>query len=428
MSELVVLHISDLHFGIENDKSASTKYVRLRQREMLSSLIETIKSIISNSPDWKPNVIAISGDVSWTGQADEYKLYKQEFAEPLSSALNINMDHIITCPGNHDIMRSKADGLSRHIVDGKNPDVSELDKLEMIKQASNFEGYVNELCDGKPDNLCRLITYEEWPWVSFLSLNSAWDCRNDSDEGRLRVGLPLLENLIENVPNDNYVITLFHHPHTEIEDYIEEIDYINRGKTLKTQKRKWLHISEREPEHEGDQCFSTYVEQKSTFILNGHIHKESEPRKLRKSIQLISGTLYSNDTPRYHCRLLKLSDCSEPTYCDMRRAINTDNDKWEVTYPKNFQFEHVAVLLSRKHEQEEIKKQFGIRLKAATEQYKQDNDFKKFEKTINEITTELLHEATIPNDILKENNTFVTEKTSDINKSDILTLRNEENN
>ena len=49
-------------------------------------------------------------------------------------ALNINEDRIITCPGNHDIMRSKAQGLSRHLKDNKNPDVNELDNTEITKQ------------------------------------------------------------------------------------------------------------------------------------------------------------------------------------------------------------------------------------------------------------------------------------------------------
>lgn len=426
MSELVVLHISDLHFGIENDKSASTKFVRLRQREMLSSLIKTIKELVSDAPDWKPNVIAVSGDVSWSGEAEEYRLYKTEFAEPLAAALNIESDHIITCPGNHDIMRGKADGLSRHVVEKKNPDVKELTLAEAEKQAGNFEGYVSELCGGNPDNLCRLITYEEWPWVSFLSLNSAWDCRDNQDEGRLRVGLPLLENLIEKVPAENYVVTLFHHPHTEIEDYIEEIDYSNHVTTLK--KRKWLHISETEPEHDGEQCFASYVEQKSTFILNGHIHKETEPKKLRQSIQLISGTLYSQDTPRYHCRLLKLSDQAEPTYCDMRRAINADTEQWEVTRPKKFQFEHIAILLSKKKEQEKVTEQFRRFLQEATEQYERDKDSEELLKAVHEAISALSHEAAVSSDILEGDKTFVNEKVSDISQTDVLTLRNEGDN
>lgn len=424
MKELVILHISDLHFGIENDKSEKTKYIRLRQKEMLDSLVKTINTIIRDTPDWKPSVIVVSGDIAWTGQSEEYQLYKKSFAIPLSKALNIALDHIITCPGNHDIMRDKVTGLVRPVPNIKDSDVMEIDAEQLLEQASHFEGYVTSLCAGIPDRLCQIISFEEWPWVSFLSLNSAWDCRNDRDEERLRVGLPLLEKLIEKVPDENYVITVFHHPHTEIEDYVEEIDEISHHTILKNKRRKWLHISEREPEYAGARCFSSYVEQKSTFILNGHIHKEAVPQKLRKSIQLISGTFYSNDTPQYHCRLLKLSRNAPPCYRDLRHTIGDDSENWEITAPKEFQFDHIAVLLSRKKEQEEKEFQFGKRLKIAQEQYDKDKNIEQFQKVVDEITKELLHEAIVPANTFVNDNTFVSEKTTIFNQTDKLTLKN----
>ena len=424
MSDLVVLHISDLHFGIENDKTEQTKYIRPRQREMLSDLIETLKDLVKENPKWKPDVVAISGDIAWSGKLEEYQLYHREFAAPIASAFNIKSNHIITCPGNHDIVRDKVKGLSRHPAGHKDSDVSELDKSQVIDQAPHFEGYVKELCNGNPEGLCRLFTFEDWPWVSFLSLNSAWDCRNDADEGRLRVGLPLLEKLIEQVPHENYVITLFHHPHTEIEDYIEEIDATNHNRTIKPKRRKWLHISECEPQSDGARCFSSYVEQKSTFILNGHIHKETEPQKLKKSIQLISGTLYSKDTPKYHCRLLKLSEKADPCYRDLRHNIGDDSDRWEVTIPKNFHFEHIAVMVSRRKAQEEKERQFGERLMQANDQFANDNNVEKYREVVNEIARELMHEAIVPDNNLSEENTIVLSKKLETGHADVLTLKN----
>lgn len=424
MSDLVILHISDLHFGIENDETDKTKHIRFRQREMLEDLIATLKDLVNDSPEWKPDVVAISGDIAWTGKTEEYQLYHKEFVSPIATEFGINPKHFITCPGNHDIIRDKVKGLNRHPFDHKDSDVLELDKSQVVEQASHFEGYVEELCEGNPEGLCKIFNFEDWPWVSFLSLNSAWDCRNDGDEGRLRVGLPLFEKLIEQVPNENYVITLFHHPHTEIEDYIEEIDSLTHHKVLKTKRRKWLHISECEPQGDGVRCFSSYVEQKSTFILNGHIHKETEPQKLRKSIQLISGTLYSKDTPKYHCRLLKLSNKADPCYRDLRHTIGDDSDRWEVTVPKNFQFDHVAILVSRKQAQEEKERQFGNRLMQADEQFKNDKNLEEYQKSVVAVAKELLHEAMVPvNDFSKEH-IIVLEKNQENNKTDILTLKN----
>lgn len=425
MSSVVVLHVSDLHFGIENAPTAGNKYVRLRQQEMLTSLIDSIAEVVKDDPDWKPDIIAVSGDIAWTGEADEYRLYKEKFAVPFAKVLSIPQDHIITCPGNHDIIRSRVKNLNRPFPNQKDPDVEDLDREQLNNQASHFEGYINELYNGDASKLCQVISFPEWPWVSFLTLNSAWDCRNNEDEGRLRVGLPLLEHLINQVPDKNYVITLFHHPHTETEDYIEEFDNVIRRKVLTTKKRTWLHISEREPDCSGGRCFSSYVEQKSTFILNGHIHKESEPQKLSKSIQLISGTVYSNDTPKYHCRLLRLSNNAEPCYRDLRHTIGGSNDKWEITNTKSFQFEHVAIIISRKEEQREKDRQFGLRLREAAAQFERDKNLSKYRQAVADVTNELMNEAIIPTNKSTKEYEDTSKKENSLEHTDVLKLKNE---
>lgn len=427
MSEIVVLHVSDLHFGIENDKSDKTKYVRLRQREMIKSLIDTIQDIINESPEWKPDVIAISGDIAWTGQKEEYQLYKENFVKPLCRILDIPEKHIITCPGNHDIIRNRAKRVARYAKDsrGKDSDVPDLDRKEIKEQAHFFEDYVNELCEGDDEGICKAITFEEWPWVTFLTLNSAWDCRNNEDEGRLRVGLSILEELIENTPENNCVITLFHHPHTEIEDVIEKIDDVSHKKVLDIVKRQWLHVSEREPEYTGGRTFCSYVEEKSTYILNGHIHKETEPQKLGKSVRLIGGTIYSNDTPRYHCRLLKISNLNDPVYRDLRRTIGDRNENWEVTIPKRFQFDHIFTIIRRRAEQKEKNFLLGQKLKNAKVQYEENKNEEAFHQLVDEVAQELLKESIISNDIKTEDNTIESMRMTVLEDVHIYKLRND---
>ncbi|MBQ8280089.1 MAG: metallophosphoesterase [Roseburia sp.] len=427
MSEMVVLHISDLHFGIENDRSEKTKYIRPRQKEMIKSLLDTIEEIVIASPEWKPNVVAISGDIAWSGKREEYQLYKEFFVKPLIELLAIEEKHIITCPGNHDIIRERAKRVSRYSRDskGKDPDVPDLNQQEMEDQAFFFGEYVDELCNGDAKEICKAITFEEWPWATFLILNSAWDCRNDDDEGRLRVGLSILENLIEKAPENNCVITLFHHPHTEVEDIVEEIDRFSHQKILNNIKRQWLHVSEREPDFTGERTFCSYVEEKSTYILNGHIHKETEPQKLGKSTRLVSGTIYSNDTPRYHCRLLKVSNNGQSTYRDLRHTIGARSGNWEVTSPKKFQFEHVFTIISRKAEQEEKERQLGIRLQEAKADYDSKRNLEKYLAVVDEVTKELLHTAIVPSDVLNQRNVIESDKTTKIEDVHVYTLRND---
>lgn len=381
MDEIVLLHISDLHYGIDNRIDEENKQVHFRQMEMIENLINSIANFIKDSPEWKPNIIAISGDIAWTGQAQEYQLYKKYFVKEIENVLGITSKYIITCPGNHDIIREKAKRISRYRqgMQGIDPDVAELTLEEAREQAAYFENYVNELCEGDSDGICKVVSFQEWPWISFVTLNSAWDCRNDLDEGRLRVGLPILEELIGKVPEGNCIVTLFHHPHTKVID-------VDRKKSIgDITERQWLHISERESGISGGRTFASYVENKSMFILNGHIHKETDPKKCGKAIQLISGTVYSSDTAQYHCRLLKISNKSEPLYRDIRSTMGTQGSEWEITIPKHFLFEHIFSVMIRKAQRAEMANQITRRLEKMLEEFEKNHNKELYMKEIAEI-------------------------------------------
>lgn len=411
MDSIVILHISDLHFGIENDKSEKTKYVRIRQREIIDTLIHTLSDDKAVPKDWKPNVIVISGDIAWSGQDSEYQLYKENFVKPLTTALGISDDYIITCPGNHDIIRDNVEGLSRLPVNQSDSDVKEINRKNIKNRKSHFDGYVKELCNDDPNQLCKLYNYPQWPWISFLSLNSAWDCRDDNDEGRLRVSLPLLEDLVDKLPegNEHYVISIFHHPHTVVTDNIIEYDKFGHRQVIKSKKRQWLHISECEPDIPGSRCFTSYLEDKSTFILNGHIHKETAPQKANKAFHLISGTLYSNDTPKYHCRLLKVSKNDAPEYCDLRCTIGDSSERFEVTTPKGFHFEHAAITLSKKNKILRQNQETAEKLDKAIEQY-ENNPAENAEQLLiaAKYVSKLLH-----GEVISKDKTIETVKTND---------------
>lgn len=219
------------------------------------------------------------------------------------------------------------------------------------KRKIHFQDYVDFFCAGDPQKLVSTLQFEEWPWLRFLVLNSAWDCRDDEDEGLLRVGLELLEEVASDIDSENeIVIALFHHPHIEVPDF-------NIERPTKT-KRNWLHISERESEKEGDRCFAIYVDEKADFILNGHIHVKTRPihSQTGKSIQLISGTAYSNDSLQYHCRILKVRREGEPLYIDLDNNLTNSEKLWNTSTPKNFRV-FFSCMTKRKHNLEKIKNQ-----------------------------------------------------------------------
>lgn len=355
-NEVNILHLSDLHFGIEKHRTVTGKRQRFRQRELFKKLIDTLKDDASVPLNWKPDVVIISGDIAWSGDAEEYQEFYEEFLTPLMQVLNLNDKRIITSPGNHDIIRDNAEGFERphsgiRKLQAKNITRESIDK----RRKFHFEGYVGAFCDGDPQKLCQSVTLPEWPWVRFLVMNSAWDCRDDADEGTLRVGLDLLEEITGENKEGEIIVSVFHHPHTEVEDF--DINTGNR------KKRNWLHVSEREPEQEGGICFSNFLERHSDFILNGHIHKETVPRHSQeaKSIQLISGAAYSTDTPKYHCRILKLRRGDESQYRDIRCTLGGGDCIWEVTSPKDFRVFGLIQTNTRKkaEAQEEEKELFA---------------------------------------------------------------------
>lgn len=329
--EVNILHLSDLHFGIEKDRTPTGVQRKFRQKELFKKLIDTLKDDATVPLDWKPDVVVISGDIAWRGELEEYQAFEKEFLIPLKESLNLDRRRIITCPGNHDIIRDQADSFERPYRNQNELQVKSISRESIEKRRkSHFENYVEALCAGNPQKLCCPVTLQEWPWVRFLVMNSAWDCRDDEDEGTLRVGLDLLEEIVGERKDDEIIVSIFHHPHTEVEDYD------TRSGVRK--KRNWLHISEREPAQDGGICFSNFLERRSDYILNGHIHKETAPQHSReaKSIQLISGAAYSTDTPRYHCRILKLRLTDESLYRDIRCTLGGGDYSWEVTSPKNF--------------------------------------------------------------------------------------------
>lgn len=347
--EVNILHLSDLHYGIENDAALPNQRRRFRQKEVFRRLIDTLEDDNSVPRNWKPDVVVISGDIAWRGGLDEYQLFQDEFLTPLSNALGLDRERIITCPGNHDIIRDNAEGFERPYRNQKQLQVGNITRDSINRHRKNhFENYVTVLCAGDPQKLCYSVTLAEWPWVRFLVMNSAWDCRDNQDEGTLRVGIDLLEEIAGEEKNGEIIVSVFHHPHTEVEDYSVQ--------TREQLKRNWLHLSEREPDQEGGVCFSNILERRSDYILNGHIHKETKPMHSRhaKAIQLISGAAYSTDTPKYHCRILKLQLGDEAFYRDIRCTLGGGDYSWEVTSPKDFRvFGYIQTNARRKAAQQE---------------------------------------------------------------------------
>jgi metallophosphoesterase superfamily enzyme len=128
----IILHLSDLHFGDENETNSA------KRTNTLNKLLLTLKHLPTG---WKPQSIAISGDIGWHGLEKDYNIAEAWLMELLKT-LHLSANDIIPAPGNHDInlkIAAAAAVPSGHI---KADELLDLDLLESVSVPfKSFEYY-----------------------------------------------------------------------------------------------------------------------------------------------------------------------------------------------------------------------------------------------------------------------------------------------
>ncbi len=301
-------------------------------------------------------MVVVSGDLAFRGDLDEYHQFKEDFYDVIKKGFDIEDDCIVVCPGNHDIIRDntvicktpKGKKILYPRPDSEKDSVG--DELESLRKygediicreiigetvddhhAVHFHDYIMECCEGNPQNLVRLHIPEKWPWVHFAILNSAWDCRDNDDEGKLRIGLDFLNELLNtscsHETEGKIICALFHHPHMRID--------IDNGHG-KRRRCNWLTPSEQSPTCRGGDCFVNRLNNNVKCIMNGHVHEEMEPKYLGNELQTgfwsICGTLFSNDTSLYHCRVIKIRRGGSLSYIDLTNADGNPSGDWTISF------------------------------------------------------------------------------------------------
>lgn len=302
-----VLHLTDLHFGWDgNDEN------KLAERKVcLESLLAAIDALDFS---WKPSIICVSGDIGWRGVADDYKEAQQWF-NWLLDRCGIEYDHLILCPGNHDLLRLEA------VKNARPHDVKEADEVLGVPIAAHylkpFTAFTN-FCQSagvKPfsfgDAESYLVGVRLVEGLKFISLNSAWFAKDDKDKGRLWLGFPHLKyleaqgqiKLIHGKPGLPVTIALLHHP------------------------KEWLHEAEMQV-WETRQNPWDYLAHRCHVMLTGHTHNEVRPadRIAESAYHFTGGSAYAGSSHFNSFRLLKI-DSGQIEYrsfeFDPRSAENT---------------------------------------------------------------------------------------------------------
>lgn len=87
---MILLHVTDIHASLSDPKGFLTRWEPL------------LKAVSALPAVWKPAAVAITGDFVCDGSEAEFRL-AGESVRRLLDAARVPSNHVIVCPGNHDV-------------------------------------------------------------------------------------------------------------------------------------------------------------------------------------------------------------------------------------------------------------------------------------------------------------------------------------
>ncbi len=280
-----LLHLSDLHFGYDEDATA-----RAQRASALDSLVRVLRGL---EEAWRPDLLVISGDLTWQGKADGYTELGKWLTESLFPATRLTAADFIICPGNHDLNRNAAIALLDRTGDPEKAD--QVLRPEWLAQgfARPFEAFAKFASDfGIPAPMLHgapsyLAGVRELHGIQFVCANSAWFCRDSkTDCGQLWLGLPQLQSMLPVDPRDYdtvpVTVAVLHHPPMCLAGP-ECNSYSGRPNTY------------------------GYLAERSHVILSGHAHGaiERPDRPHDRARLFLGGASYANHAYRNNFSILR---------------------------------------------------------------------------------------------------------------------------
>ena len=168
-STITILHLGDIRYGWKGPRNLYEK----AHKKAWQALINTFRDNVIKDIG-KPDIIAICGDIAYSGTREEYEQCHAEFIEPLLETVGISKEYLLTCPGNHDSDIS-LDDVDRYIPEKGTP-IKESKRIKLaidsFKKLSNRFNNYSESFFGST-GLETLVYTRNIENIYFLSLNSA---------------------------------------------------------------------------------------------------------------------------------------------------------------------------------------------------------------------------------------------------------------
>jgi len=218
MAGMTWLHLSDWHQrGKDFDRDV-----------VLDALIEDIRNRTYIHADLaKLDFLIFSGDVAFSGQANEYKKARKYLFAPSLKITGLNRNRLFIVPGNHDLDREEFNYIPDEI---KQPFTTEKqvqtwltddkNRNHMLKPFAAYEQFVREYTGQEQPAYSYIRRFlVDGIRVALLGLNSALMCgRNKhangevNDQSHLFVGEPQLYKPLKQVIQAQVRIAVLHHP------------------------------------------------------------------------------------------------------------------------------------------------------------------------------------------------------------------------
>ena len=219
MDTIKILHLSDLHIKQGNNFDIST---------VLDELLKRIKKDKENGI--KPEFIAVTGDIAFSGKKKEYEIAAIFFDE-LIKITNISKKNLFIVPGNHDVDLDLYEKESPFIYPSmkKLDSALEKDRKKLFRGFKSYYDFIQTNQYGEYEYINKKIHFiatrklESGKKVTFLGLNSAWMTRkknkNSKNEkqmlalGSYQINKAYEEyDVLDKADHSYLTIHLFHHP------------------------------------------------------------------------------------------------------------------------------------------------------------------------------------------------------------------------
>lgn len=210
--KLLVVQVGDVHIT-RNTPGISDRFQKIGN------------AIRDLEPDVSAIVIALTGDLTWSGTKEQFEAFGIDFESCLRSVHNAFPTvevNVVGVPGNHDCdFTDPMAGARQHILRSLARSSSDIDEATVDLCCSvqkNFFGFLAENESPKPFNRFGCAAYDYKISVGDAQIivrcfNTALTSTNPENPGQLVYPLKLLDEPKTDAPTA-YWIALFHHPYS----------------------------------------------------------------------------------------------------------------------------------------------------------------------------------------------------------------------